>query len=68
MIAQFIKYVPKLNLVIYIYTRFRMNRDVDIVVHNFQLDDHNSLDIMQYNVTMDAMDNLVPSYYLMILV
>lgn len=40
-----------------------MNNDVNIVVHDVQLDGHNSLDIfMQYDVIIDASDNLVTRY------
>lgn len=40
-----------------------MNEDVNIVVHDVQLDGHNSLDIFrQYDVIVDASDNLVTRY------
>ncbi|XP_025417572.1 adenylyltransferase and sulfurtransferase MOCS3 isoform X2 [Sipha flava] len=41
----------------------RMNEDVNIVVHDVQLDGYNSLDIFkQYDVIIDASDNLVTRY------
>ncbi|VVC39291.1 Rhodanese-like domain,THIF-type NAD/FAD binding fold,Adenylyltransferase and sulfurtransferase MOCS3/Uba4 [Cinara cedri] len=41
----------------------RINEDVNIVVHDVQLDGHNSLDIFkQYDVIIDASDNLVTRY------
>ncbi|XP_060849950.1 adenylyltransferase and sulfurtransferase MOCS3 [Rhopalosiphum padi] len=41
----------------------RMNEDVNIIVHDIQLDGHNSLDIFkQYDVIIDASDNLVTRY------
>jgi len=40
-----------------------MNEDVNIIVHDIQLDGHNSLDIFkQYDVIIDASDNLVTRY------
>lgn len=40
-----------------------MNQDVNIVIHDLQLNGHNSLDIFkQYDVIVDASDNLVTRY------